>query len=161
ERLFQGYLRRFVTERVVYASLLRPMSELRIMEILTRYPQYFACATSCNANWKILGDASAAGGEEMQRRSGNGAAARTEILPYVGGAGYLRPRPWCGACPKCAFCFALMAAFVPRETVLAAFGRDLFSDEGLAPLYRQLWGIDGFKPFECVGTPEETRAAFL
>jgi hypothetical protein len=41
------------------------------------------------------------------------------------------------------------------------FGGNLFADGALLPLYRQLLGIEGFKPFECVGTPEETIAAFL
>ena len=33
--------------------------------------------------------------------------------------------------------------------------------DALIPLYKQLLGLEGFKPFECVGTPEETKAAFL
>ncbi len=69
---------------------------------------------------------------------------------------------WCGQCPKCAFVFALLAAHLDRPQVLAAFGeKNLFADPSLAPLYRQLLGIQGFKPFECVGTPAETAAAFL
>lgn len=66
---------------------------------------------------------------------------------------------WCGECPKCAFSFALFAAFLPETTVITMFGHNLFEDEALLPLYRELWGIEGFKPFECVGTPEETAAA--
>lgn len=69
-------------------------------------------------------------------------------------------KQWCGACPKCAFAFALFAAFLPRERVAAMFDKDLFDDGALLPLYRELLGISGHKPFECVGTPEETAAAF-
>jgi hypothetical protein len=67
---------------------------------------------------------------------------------------------WCGKCPKCAFSFALYAAWLPRETVVAMFGANLFDHADLLPLYRELWGVEGFKPFECVGTPEEAQAAF-
>src|SRR5207249_1887604 len=57
--------------------------------------------------------------------------------------------------------FSLMAAFLPREAVLRMFGRSLYDDPALLSLYRQLLGAEGFKPFECVGTREETYAAFL
>ncbi len=67
---------------------------------------------------------------------------------------------WCGICPKCAFTFALLAAWLPEATVTKIFGHNLFEDRSLRPLYRELWGVEGFKPFECVGTPEETQAAF-
>jgi hypothetical protein len=68
---------------------------------------------------------------------------------------------WCGQCPKCAFVFTLYAAFLPKDTVVQTFGKDLFTDPNLLPLYKQLLGAEGFKPFECVGTHEETAAAFL
>ena len=67
---------------------------------------------------------------------------------------------WCCKCPKCAFVFALYAACVPKETLLEIFGRNLFADDWLVPLFRELLGLQGFKPFECVGTPEETKEAF-
>ena len=41
------------------------------------------------------------------------------------------------------------------------FGKNLFEDTALLGLYRELLGIEGIKPFECVGTPKETEAAFL
>jgi hypothetical protein len=69
---------------------------------------------------------------------------------------------WCGVCPKCAFVFAMLAAFVPKQTLIEMFGgKNLFEDEKLLPLYRQLLDIEGFKPFECVGTPEETAVALI
>lgn len=71
------------------------------------------------------------------------------------------PERWCGACPKCAFVFAMMAAFLPKEEVMAMFGKNFFEEEALLPWFRRLLGMEGFKPFECVGTPEETQAAFL
>ena len=68
---------------------------------------------------------------------------------------------FCGECPKCAFVFALYAAFLPKATLEEVFGKNLYADDALLPLYRQLLGLEGTKPFECVGTPEETQAAFL
>lgn len=41
------------------------------------------------------------------------------------------------------------------------FGGNLFEDDTLLPLYRELLGLEGHKPFECVGTKEETAAAFI
>lgn len=41
------------------------------------------------------------------------------------------------------------------------FGSILFDDASLIPLYRELLNIEGFKPFECVGTPQETLAALV
>ncbi len=66
---------------------------------------------------------------------------------------------WCRKCPKCAFSFAIMSAFIGKPALLKIFGGNLFEDESLLPLYRELLGISGHKPFECVGTPEETKAA--
>jgi 7-cyano-7-deazaguanine synthase in queuosine biosynthesis len=67
---------------------------------------------------------------------------------------------WCGTCPKCTFVFALMAAHLKRDTVEKIFEKNIFEDSSTIPLYKQLLGLEGFKPFECVGTPEETTQAF-
>jgi len=66
---------------------------------------------------------------------------------------------WCGECPKCLFVFISLAAFLPKEEVLDIFGKDLFEDKNLIPLLEELIGVRNFKPFECVGTPEETKEA--
>ncbi len=71
------------------------------------------------------------------------------------------PTLWCGECPKCAFAFVMLAAYLPKEQLVPLFGKNLFEDEKLIPLYKELLGLEGFKPFECVGTPEEVKAAFL
>lgn len=39
------------------------------------------------------------------------------------------------------------------------FGHNLYGDRELVPLFRELLGLKGFKPFECVGTPEEVKVA--
>ncbi len=138
ERMFQDYLHRFISPDIDSFSLVRPLSELHIAKLFTDYPQYFAQVTSCNKNWKILKD-------EMARHE-RGPKGRVE---------------WCGTCPKCAFVFALLAGFLPKDQLMTMFQKNLFEDESLKPLYRELLGLEGSKPFECVGTPNETVSAFI
>lgn len=68
---------------------------------------------------------------------------------------------WCGRCPKCAFVFSQLAAFLPKATVIKIFNKNLFADAALLPLYQELWGEKSFKPFECVGEAKEVAAAML
>ncbi|TSC79370.1 MAG: Uncharacterized protein G01um101425_650 [Candidatus Peregrinibacteria bacterium Gr01-1014_25] len=133
ERLFQEYVGRFITPDILAFSLLRPLSELAIVQRFATHPQYFTCTTSCNTNWKL----------------------KTQSSRLKAGA-----IPWCGQCSKCAFAFAMLAAFLSAEQAASIVGSNLFESETLLPTYRQLLGIEGVKPFDCVGTPEETRAAF-
>jgi hypothetical protein len=66
---------------------------------------------------------------------------------------------WCGECPKCRFVFLALAPFMPRERLVRIFGRDLFADPAQIPGFLELLGIDGHKPFECVGEVEESLVA--
>ncbi len=67
---------------------------------------------------------------------------------------------WCGICPKCAFVFLALTPFVPREKLEALWGgKNLLLDPALEPVYRQLLGIEGDKPLECVGEVKEARTA--
>lgn len=68
---------------------------------------------------------------------------------------------WCGECPKCAFTFSLLAADNGLATMKKIFGSNLFANEKLLPLFQELWGEKRIKPFDCVGTPEEVKAALL
>ncbi len=70
------------------------------------------------------------------------------------------PSNWCGECPKCAFVFVIFAAFTSADDVESIFGDDLLNKESLMKTYKELLGIEGVKPFECVGTPEEVKLAF-
>ena len=66
---------------------------------------------------------------------------------------------WCGHCPKCRFVFLAMAPFMTRQRITRIFGGDLFADESQVPGYLEILGIDGHKPFECVGEVEESLVA--
>lgn len=71
----------------------------------------------------------------------------------------LRSGTWCKKCAKCAFMFAGLSAFLEPKQVAYIFGENMFDDESLIPLYKELAGIEGFKPFDCVGTIEENLLA--
>lgn len=66
---------------------------------------------------------------------------------------------WCGQCYKCCFIFTLYAAELPNDTVVTMYGKNLFADAALLDKFRELWGAKPIKPFDCVGTPEEMKAA--
>lgn len=73
----------------------------------------------------------------------------------------LEGHKWCGDCPKCLFVFIQLAGFLPKDKVIEIFHKNLLADENLLELFQQLLGLSEFKPFECVGTPEETKLALL
>ena len=55
EQLFSEYLKNFVTDDVTYFSLLRPLYEIRIVKLFSRYPKYFKLFSSCNRNFVVKG----------------------------------------------------------------------------------------------------------
>ena len=65
---------------------------------------------------------------------------------------------WCGHCPKCLFTWIILSPFLPKEKLVAVFGKDLMADASLQPILEELNGTAAVKPFECVGTVEEVRA---
>jgi UDP-N-acetyl-alpha-D-muramoyl-L-alanyl-L-glutamate epimerase len=72
-----------------------------------------------------------------------------------------RVERWCGHCPKCRFVFLALAPFLSRDRLVAILGADLLDDEAQLDGYRELLGLTGFKPFECVGEIEESRVALV
>ncbi|ADM10130.1 hypothetical protein PB2503_10394 [Parvularcula bermudensis HTCC2503] len=66
---------------------------------------------------------------------------------------------WCGACPKCAFTSLILAPFLSETENRIAFGRQFLDLDALQPFYAQLLGLSDHKPWECVGTIAECRAA--
>lgn len=68
---------------------------------------------------------------------------------------------WCGECAKCRFVSLILAPFISRQELLDIFnGRDMFAEPEQREGYLELLGVDGlFKPFECVGEPDECRVA--
>jgi hypothetical protein len=69
---------------------------------------------------------------------------------------------WCGECPKCAFTFLMLTPFVDRGNLERLWGgKNLLLDTSLQGTYRQLLGIEGGKPLDCVGEIKESRSAML
>src|SRR3989344_7156114 len=67
---------------------------------------------------------------------------------------------WCGVCPKCAFTFLALTPFISKDKLESLWGgKNLLLDPALEPTYKQLLGIEGDKPLECVGEIKEARAA--
>ncbi len=130
ERALQSYLDEFVTKNVRVFSILRPLSEFHIVKIFTKLPQYFPIFSSCNRNFTQAAIASS------------------------------NSTMWCGDCPKCAFMFAMLSAWLDHEEVVKIIGRDMFDDEDQLAVFKELLGHEGNKPFECVGEAREVAAAF-
>lgn len=89
-----------------------------------------------------------------------------QYLPYITSCNRnfsitkkLEQKKWCGECPKCAFAFLLFAAYLPKDTVVSLFKKNMLEDRALDGLFRDLEGRGGLKPFECVGTFEEANEA--
>lgn len=70
-----------------------------------------------------------------------------------------RTSRWCADCPKCRFVYLGLAPFMRAEDLTEIFGRDLLSEESQIAGYLDLLNPEA-KPFECVGTRTEVRAAF-
>lgn len=67
---------------------------------------------------------------------------------------------WCGECPKCAFVFLAFTPFIDREKLEKVFhSKNLLLDPVLEKTYKELLGIEGNKPLECVGEIKESRSA--
>ena len=52
ENDFRYYTKKYLTDKIEYFSLLRPLNELQIMKIFTKYPKYFNHFISCNNGGK-------------------------------------------------------------------------------------------------------------
>jgi hypothetical protein len=67
---------------------------------------------------------------------------------------------WCGQCPKCAFTFLIFTPFVERSELEKLWnGKNLLLDPELTQTYKELLGIEGKKPLDCVGEIRESRLA--
>jgi len=127
---FERRMRRFLSDHLdggpEYVSLLRPITELRIVQAFATHPAYFRAVTSCNANFKQSGPA---------------------------------PRRFCLACAKCVFVSLMARPWLDDAAYHALFSGDPLADPANVTIVEELLGLRGTKPFECVGTPEETAAA--
>ena len=130
EKDFSKYLAKYITPSIKYFSLLRNWYEIKIAKEFSKCPQYFQSFSSCNlANFKI----------DKSKR--------------------LKTGLWCNSCPKCAFVFVMLSAFLPKKEILKIFKKDLFDDKKLENTFLDLLGLRAHKPLECVGRKSEVKQA--
>ena len=67
---------------------------------------------------------------------------------------------WCGECPKCHFVFLIFAPFMAKDRLLKIFGKNLLAEPANERSFRELAGLAGQKPWECVGEILEAAACF-
>lgn len=67
---------------------------------------------------------------------------------------------WCGECPKCHFVFLIFAPFMAKDRLLRIFGKNLLDEPANEQSFRELAGLTGQKPWECVGEILEAAACF-
>ncbi len=68
---------------------------------------------------------------------------------------------WCQDCPKCRSTTLALAPFLSPGEISGFMGADLLNDPAQEQGFRALCGLGEEKPFECVGTIEESRAALV
>ena len=130
EKRFRDYSKKYLSKDIEYFSFLRPLYEIQIAELFSKYPKYFPIFLSCNEAYKT-------------------------------DSGKKKPlKKWCGKCSKCLFAFSILYPFLKEKDLIKIFGKNLFNDKSLIPLMEELIGEKRFKPFECVGTTEESLVAF-
>ncbi|MCF7834154.1 MAG: hypothetical protein K9L98_02235 [Candidatus Pacebacteria bacterium] len=127
EKITNDYIQKYITPDISTKSLLREFSELEIVKRFVQYPKYLHYVTSCNNYFWLPRFA-----QVLSRKS------------Y-----------WCKHCPKCVFLFASFSAFLSKKELIDIFGANLYTHKNLLPLFKQILGIEGFKPLDCVGEPEE------
>ena len=120
EKLFREYSAGYLTGDVGYFSFLRPLFELQIARLFSKYSRFDNLFISCNVN---------------------------------------KGESWCGHCPKCAFAYLSLFPFMEDDRLKKIFGSDLFEQPEIQRHILDLTGLGPHKPFDCVGTKEESVVA--
>lgn len=66
---------------------------------------------------------------------------------------------WCCNCAKCLFVYCILSPFLSEEKLVGIFGENLLDKPALCADFQGLCGLSPVKPFECIGTVREVRAA--
>jgi len=65
---------------------------------------------------------------------------------------------WCGECPKCHFVFLIFAPVMDKARLIGIFGQNPLARPENEQSFRELTGLAGQKPWECVGEILEAAA---
>ncbi len=129
EDLTREYVKENISTHLEYFSLLRPFYEIKIVEMFSKYPQYFEVFSSSNHNFSLVP-------KDINGR-------------------------WDYLSPKTAFIYTMCAAFISDSEMKRIFDKDLFNDEHIIPIIKELLGLGKIKPFDCVGLPDEVFAGIF
>jgi hypothetical protein len=129
EKRLRDYSKKYLSKDIEYFSFLRPLYEIQIAKLFSKYPKYFPVFLSCNEAYKT----------DSGRKKPS--------------------KKWCSKCSKCLFAFSILYPFLKEKELIKIFGKNLFNDKSLVPIMEELVGEKRFKPFECVGTIKESLAA--
>ncbi len=121
ESRFRSYAKEYVSKESEYFSFIRPIFDLQVGQLFSKFSLFHQTFRSCNVGQK--------------------------------------ENKWCGTCPKCAFVYLTLFPFFSYEQVLGIFGSDFFTHQEIAQHLRGLVGLEKEKPFECVGTVDESKLA--
>lgn len=69
------------------------------------------------------------------------------------------PKRWCTNCPKCHFVSLILAPFMSPERLTNIVGKNVLDDDAKLDAFRELSGLSGHKPWECVGEILEAAAS--
>ena len=123
EKKFSFYSQKYLAKETQYFSFLRPLKELAIARLFSKYTKYHNHFKSCNVGQK--------------------------------------KDVWCGNCPKCLFVWVILSPWLPLEDMIKIFNKNIWQDLNQLDSLKELAGVSGIKPFECVGTSSEVRSALL
>jgi len=130
EKKFHFYSKKYLSKEVEYFSFLRPLYEIQIARLFSKFPRYFPVFLSCNEAYKTASGTKKPTGK------------------------------WCGNCSKCLFVWTILYPFIEKSELIKIFKKNLFKDKNLIPIMKELIGESKIKPFECVGTKKECLIAF-
>ncbi|MFA6515391.1 MAG: hypothetical protein WCT42_03985 [Candidatus Paceibacterota bacterium] len=81
------------------------------------------------------------------------------VVPYISSCNVVkRTDLWCGKCPKCFFASLLFSAVWDIPFATKTIGTNMFDNVSNMDMLCELTGIAKTKPFECIGTRDESRA---
>jgi hypothetical protein len=138
EERFRQYLQQSQIP-VRYLSFLRPLNELQICALFSRFTDQHPIFRSCN--------------REQTRKARQRDPQTVENPAQRAG--------WCAECPKCVFTYLCLSCFLSQSEITTIFGINPSTTHSFLALVRELAGLTEHKPFECVGTFEEVRACVL
>jgi len=141
EQDLNNYLHAYTSKWINYFSLLRDKYEYKIAEIFSKEKKFFKSFSSCNRNFKINPPLTPPfkGGEQEKNLDLNSKRGL-----------------WCCECEKCCFVFLILSAHLKQEELIEIFGENLFDKISLEKTFRELIWLENYKPFECVGTYDES-----